>query len=190
MKLASGDGSSENRPMTSMAATFAPAAGRAGEREERVLYVRAAGFHRRFLAATIDVLIVLFVTASLTTIAALALGVPLPSSKELGPDLLVAGILDRNPMAMGAAGLLFGVGGLYQFYFGGITGQTVGKRLLRLRVISCRGTTPGPFRGILRFAAMFASVLPAGLGWIWCLFDRERRALHDHLSATYVIVEE
>jgi uncharacterized RDD family membrane protein YckC len=29
-----------------------------------------------------------------------------------------------------------------------------------------------------------------GLGWLWCIFDRERRALHDHLSSTYVVVDE
>jgi uncharacterized RDD family membrane protein YckC len=28
------------------------------------------------------------------------------------------------------------------------------------------------------------------LGWLWCIFDRERRSLHDRLSGTYVIVDE
>ena len=26
--------------------------------------------------------------------------------------------------------------------------------------------------------------------WLWALFDREHRALHDHLAGTYVIVDE
>ena len=38
--------------------------------------------------------------------------------------------------------------------------------------------------------ASLLSLAPVGLGWLWCLFDRERRALHDHLSGTYVIVED
>jgi uncharacterized RDD family membrane protein YckC len=190
MKLALQPAASHNRGMTSIAATLGPAAARSGVREERVLYVRAAGFPRRFLAALIDLTLVLGVTALLTALAAVALRIPLPSGKELGPDLVVAGILDRSPLAVGGAGLLLCICGLYQFSFGGITGQTVGKRLLRLRVISRRGTTPGSLRGLLRFAAMLVSVLPAGLGWVWALFDRERRALHDHLAGTYVIVEE
>jgi len=33
-------------------------------------------------------------------------------------------------------------------------------------------------------------LLGAGLGWLWALFDREHRALHDHLAGTYVIVDE
>jgi hypothetical protein len=47
-----------------------------------------------------------------------------------GPDLLVAGILDRSPMAVGAVGLFVGMTGLYQLYFGGMSGQTPGMRLV------------------------------------------------------------
>jgi len=159
-------------------------------RGQRVLHVRTAGLVRRLLAAIIDALLVNAVTLGATLAAALALGVSLPGSKELGPDFVLAGLLDRNPMALGALGLLAGLSALYQIYLGGILGQTAGKRLLHLRVISSRGSAPGPLLGCLRFVALLLSLLPVGLGWLWCLFDRERRALHDHLSGTYVIVED
>jgi uncharacterized RDD family membrane protein YckC len=162
----------------------------AGRSSQRVLRVRAAGIGRRLLAALVDTLLVGTVVAGSALVAALALGVSLPGSKELGPDFVLAGLLDRNPMAVGALGLLVGMSALYQIYLGGILGQTVGKRLFRLRVISSSGRTPGPLVGGLRFIAMTLSLLPVGLGWLWCLFDRERRALHDHLSGTYVIIEE
>jgi uncharacterized RDD family membrane protein YckC len=169
---------------------MAPPNDRAGIRNPRVLHVRAAGFPRRLVAAIIDAVLVVLVASAVTAGAALVLGVPFPRWKELGPDLLLAGLLDRNPMAVGAAGLFLGIGALYHIYLGGITGQTVGKRLMRLRVIGARGTPPGPLGGIVRFVTLVLSVLPAGLGWLWCLFDRERRALHDHLAGTYVIVDE
>jgi uncharacterized RDD family membrane protein YckC len=102
----------------------------------------------------------------------------------------MAGLLDRNPMVAGALGLLVAIAALYQVYLGGILGQTIGKRLLGLRVISSRGRTPSPLVACLRFVAMALSLTPAGLGWLWCMFDRERRALHDHLSGTYVIFDE
>lgn len=175
--------------VTSHAATLHSSRDGSGVRHERVLYVQAAGFPRRFAAAAIDLILVTLLAGLVTVVAGLVLGVPFPTTKELGPDLLLAGILDRNPMAVGALGLLVGIGALYHIYLGGITGQTVGKRLLRLRVISSRGDTPGPLGGILRFVALTISLLPAGLGWLWCLFDRERRSLHDHLSGTYVIVD-
>jgi uncharacterized RDD family membrane protein YckC len=180
---------SHNGPVSSQAATMAPTE-RSGGRYPRVLHVQAASFPRRLTAAIVDAIIVLVVASAVTAGAALVLGVPLPRAKELGPDLLLAGILDRNPMAVGAAGLFLGIGALYHIYLGGITGQTVGKRLMRLRVIGSRGTPPGAIGGIIRFLSLILSVVPAGLGWLWCLFDRERRALHDHLAGTYVILED
>jgi uncharacterized RDD family membrane protein YckC len=130
------------------------------------------------------------VSIAVTLSAALALGVHLPTAKEFGPDFLMAGLLDRNPMAAGAFGLLFGLSALYQIYLGGVLGQTLGKRLLGLRVISSRGEAPGPLVASVRFLTMVLSLALAGLGFLWCIFDRERRALHDHLSGTYVILDE
>jgi hypothetical protein len=44
-------------------------------------------------------------------------------------------------------------------------------------------------RGLIRVLAFVPSVLPGGLGWLWAIFDREHRALHDHLAGTYVILD-
>lgn len=159
-------------------------------RERSVLRVRAAVFPRRLAAALVDLLLVTLVALAASAGAALALGVELPTAREFGPDFVLAGLLDRNPMVAGALGLLFGLSALYQVYLGGILGQTVGKRLLRLRVISAQGRAPGPVLACVRFVAMTLSLGLAGLGFLWCLFDRERRALHDHLSGTYVILDE
>ena len=49
------------------------------------------------MAALFDLGVLLALTAAVTTIVALSLGVPMPGLREVGPDLLVAGILDRNP---------------------------------------------------------------------------------------------
>ena len=151
--------------------------------------VRVTGFPRRAVAALSDLALLLALTTAVTVAMALALGVPIPGLRELGPDLLVAGILDRNPMAVGAVGLFLGMTGLYQLYFAGISGQTMGMRVLGIRLISQRGTTPGATRGMVRLLAMAPSLLPAGLGWIWALFDREHRALHDHIAGTYLILD-
>jgi uncharacterized RDD family membrane protein YckC len=159
-------------------------------RSERVLKVRVTGFPRRALAAFCDLVLLLTATATVTGVVAMFLHVSMPSWREVGPDLLVAGILDRNPMAVGAVGLFLGMLGLYELYFAGMAGQTLGMRLLGIRLISVRGTPPGPGRGTVRLFALAISVLPAGLGWLWALFDREHRALHDHLAGTYLIIDE
>jgi len=159
-------------------------------RAKQVLRVRAAGFPRRAIASFLDLTLVTVATAAVAVAAAFVLGVRLPSAKELGPDFLMAGLLDRNPMVAGAFGLLFGMSALYQIYLGGILGQTLGKRLMKIRVLSSKGTAPGPVVASVRFITMAISLAPAGLGFLWCIFDRERRALHDHLSGTYVVLEE
>ena len=157
--------------------------------DERVLRVRVTSFGRRAAAGAIDLALLLGLSAAVTLLAAVLLAVPMPGLREVGPDLLVAGILDRNPMAVGAVGLFIGMTGLYQLYFAGISGKTLGMKAMGIRLISQRGTAPGAGRGTVRLLALGLSVLPAGLGWIWALFDREHRALHDHLAGTYLIVD-
>jgi len=157
---------------------------------ERVLRVRVTSFPRRTVAALVDAVVLFAFTAAITLVLAMVLHVPMPGLREVGPDLLVAGILDRNPMAVGCVGLFLGMTGLYELYFAGISGQTLGMRLMGIRLISQRGTAPGPGRGLIRLLALVVSLAPAGLGWLWALFDREHRALHDHLAGTYLIVEE
>lgn len=158
--------------------------------DQRVLRVRVTGFPRRAAAAFLDLAILFGFTGAVTAAVALSLHIPIPGLREIGPDLLVAGILDRNPMAVGAVGLLLGMAGLYQLYFAGIAGQTPGMRLLGIRVICRRGRPPGPARGLVRLLALVPSVGPAALGWLWAIFDREHRALHDHLAGTYVILDQ
>jgi len=163
--------------------------GQGNDQHDRVLRVRVTGFSRRFAAAAIDAILLAGISVVVTAATALALGAPLPRAKEIGPDLLVAGILDRNPMAVGAIGLFLGLTLLYELYCTGMAGQTLGMRLVRIRVIGSRGRPPGAIRGLVRVLAYGVSVLPGGLGWLWALFDREHRALHDHLAGTYVILD-
>jgi uncharacterized RDD family membrane protein YckC len=164
--------------------------GQGKTREKKVLRVRAAAAPRRLAASLVDLALVSVVSLGVAAVAALALGAHLPTAKEFGPDFVMAGLLDRNPMVAGTLGLFVGMSVLYQIYLGGIWGQTLGKRLFRIRVISSHGAAPGPIVACARAATMTLSLLPAGLGFLWCVFDRERRALHDHLSGTYVILDE
>ena len=112
--------------------------------------MRVTGFPRRAVAALCDLVLLFALTATVTAVLALFLHVPIPGLREVGPDLLVAGILDRNPMAVGAVGLFLGMAGLYQLYFAGMAGQTLGMRLCGIRLICRRGRPPGPSRGLLR----------------------------------------
>jgi uncharacterized RDD family membrane protein YckC len=63
-------------------------------------------------------------------------------------------------------------------------GQTIGARAWRIRVVSADGGPVSLRAAIARFFAGLLAWLPAGLGVLWSLFDRQRLAWHDRLSGT------
>jgi uncharacterized RDD family membrane protein YckC len=67
-------------------------------------------------------------------------------------------------------------------------GQTLAMTTWRLRVQRDDGGLLTWRDVAVRLLASLLSWLPAGLGFIWVLFDRERRAWHDALSGTRVVV--
>lgn len=63
-------------------------------------------------------------------------------------------------------------------------GQTIGMRAWRIRITTVGGDAlPWP-RALLRFAIALLSLGALGLGFLWCLIDRERRAWHDLAART------
>jgi uncharacterized RDD family membrane protein YckC len=71
---------------------------------------------------------------------------------------------------------------------GGPSGQTVGKRALRIRVIDFRAGGPiGYGRGFLRNIAKLLSGFVFGLGYLWMLWDSEKQTWHDKLATTVVV---
>ena len=67
-------------------------------------------------------------------------------------------------------------------------GQTLGMRSWHVRVIDDAGQCPDLKQASLRFIAAFLSWALVGLGYVWSLFDKEKRALHDRISKTRLIV--
>lgn len=70
-----------------------------------------------------------------------------------------------------------------------LTGQTVGKRLLGLRVVSVDGGRLKLGRALIRVAGYVLSAVPLYAGYLQILFDPQRRALHDRLSRTAVVYD-
>ncbi len=67
-------------------------------------------------------------------------------------------------------------------------GQTLGMATWRLRVQRDDGFLLTWRDVAVRLGASVLSWLPAGLGWVWALFERERRTWHDSLSHSRVVV--
>lgn len=67
-----------------------------------------------------------------------------------------------------------------------VTGWTLGRRLMGLRVTRRDGGPAGPGRLLLRELAHLLDTLPLPVGWFWPLVDRDGRTLADLLTATRV----
>jgi uncharacterized RDD family membrane protein YckC len=66
-------------------------------------------------------------------------------------------------------------------------GQTIGMRAWRLRVVDSNGgPLPWP-RALLRFGVALVALAALGLGFVWCLFDRDRRGWHDLAARSRVV---
>lgn len=75
---------------------------------------------------------------------------------------------------------------VYQIAFWCLRGQTPGKWLLGIRVVSLQGDRVRFGQAVVRLAGYLVSALPFYLGFLWVL-GRERRGFHDRLARTEVI---
>jgi len=75
------------------------------------------------------------------------------------------------------------------YYVGmiGLSGQTLGKRIMGLRVVGPDGDSPGILRALLRETiGRFCSAIVCMLGYLWVLWDSEQQAWHDKIAGTHV----
>lgn len=76
----------------------------------------------------------------------------------------------------------------YQWFF--LTtwdGQTPGKRLLGIRVVKTDGASLTGVDAAIRAVGYFVNTAFFMLGWLWSLFDSNRRGWHDLFAGTIVI---
>ncbi len=102
------------------------------------------------------------------------------------------GVEADNYHPMQNNGLLIGwvmtIIGFYWFFWKR-AGQTVGMRAWRLKVIALDASSQLSHKQcIVRILSAPFSLGLGGLGYLWCLFSKERAAWHDLLSQTRVVV--
>lgn len=69
-----------------------------------------------------------------------------------------------------------------------IAGQSIGKMIAGLRIVTKKGEHPSPGTIALRQLAGYAATLASlGIGFFISVFGRKGRALHDYLTGTMVI---
>ena len=149
-----------------------------------------AGFISRAAAFLLDVIII-SITITLTswisyvTLSTFTTGSFFGISAEDIPMLEPVLNLFMRPGMAGLLILLFIISYHTLFWF--FAGQTPGKALLGLRVVTTEGKRVSLLRGILRYFAYYLSAIPLLLGFWWVLIDDERQGWHDKIAKTVVI---
>jgi uncharacterized RDD family membrane protein YckC len=120
-----------------------------------------ASFGRRFVAWLVDVILI----GVVAWLIRFAVG-------QLAADLI---------------GIAIGVA-YYGYLEGSNSGQTIGKRLLGIRVLDFRtGGRIGFGRAVIRYFGRIVSTIPCFLGYFWMLWDKERQCWHDKFANDVVV---
>jgi uncharacterized RDD family membrane protein YckC len=75
----------------------------------------------------------------------------------------------------------------YFTLFHALAGQTIGKAILGLRVVSLDSTVLSPGASFLRWTGYVISSIPLAAGFLWAAVDRDGCAWHDRLARTRVV---
>ncbi len=134
---------------------------------------RPAGFLSRLVAFAVDLVVLAAALAGTSWFVAALDGMVRPWARVELAELLVPAV----PFIVA----------VYFIGLWSLSGQTVGKWLLGLRVVSVDGGVVPVRRAVLRLLGYVVSAVPLYAGFLWILFDPERRTLHDRLARTAVI---
>jgi uncharacterized RDD family membrane protein YckC len=132
---------------------------------------RPAGFWIRAAALAIDLVVFALVQLSFRALASAMLGPPIEGvDSRQGTVLLFT--------------LLFTA--VYTIVLHTVAGQTIGKSLVGVRVLSMDGSplTLGP--ALLRYLAYFISLIPLGFGYLVAGLRPDKRAVHDLIAGSRV----
>ena len=66
-------------------------------------------------------------------------------------------------------------------------GQTLGKRLMNIRVVQQDGSTPDVRTATIRSFSTILSGLVLCIGYFWAFFNPKKQTWHDILANTYVV---
>ncbi len=164
------------------APTVEPVASPASKRSE----IRLASVGKRWLAIILDGFIVAIATV-LLLVAGGALA-PLDAAMASADEAIVSEALSNFQSNTLTVNLL--VSAIYNVaLMVWFNGQTLGKMMLRLRVVKKRGGRITILDALLRnvFGYMISQIFL--LGYLWALFDAEKQTWHDKMAGTLVVEE-
>ncbi len=140
-------------------------------------------FMDRLIAITLDMIVL--------NIALFVLVIPLMAATLFagflaGPSVGIVGGISGTAFSSWSLSVI-----VNWLYFAGCesspAGATLGKRLMKLRVLDEQGRRLSFGRATLRYFGKIVSYVPLMLGFIMALFTTRKQALHDLIAGTIVI---
>lgn len=97
-------------------------------------------------------------------------------------------LVGRTQATIRAMGVTFGWAGVYFTLFAGLTnGRTLGKLLVRTRVVKINGTPLKFFDAFIRQGGYVAGVAMGLIGFLKLLWEPNRQAVEDRIASTVVV---
>ena len=78
---------------------------------------------------------------------------------------------------------------VYFAYPWAMSGRTLGMALVGIRVVATDGSELSPGRALVRAITLPLGFVTLGIGFLWALIDRRRRALQDLLAGSAVVYD-
>ena len=128
-----------------------------------------------------------------------------------GADVVYAGFFPRlisliiDALIVGAVGGIIGsvlpsgeganlgsilgvvLGLIYYVYFFTSSGQTLGAKVMGLKLVDGNGGTLSVGSAVVRVIVAYVSGMILGIGYLWMLWDGKKQTLHDKAAGSYVI---
>jgi len=148
------------------------------DKDPHVLDGHAAGFVSRLFAVAMDIVVVAGVVAIGGWIAVLV-------------DNIIGQLGFTTRVSLGTI-YVFCIPfiiGLYFVMFWSLTGRTIGKWMMGLRVVALNGHPPTIWHSTVRAFGYAVSAIVFWLGFFWVIIDDNRKAWHDHMARTWVVYD-
>lgn len=138
-----------------------------------------AGFWRRFFAYIVDSTIIFLISIAVDISLAIFASV-LTNVNEKYFSLVYENSLFVTTL----------IATFYYLIFWARSGQTPGKMLLNIRIVTSEGKQISFGRALLRYFGYIISTITLDLGFLWIIWDKKKQGFQDKIAGTIVINEK
>ena len=146
------------------------------------------GFWRRFFAFMIDEMLLTAIGWFFFLLGGTALGLGIQTGEMVLDEEIFWGLSLKYVLLYQFLTVLLSMA--YFTYLHGTMGQTLGKKILGLKLMQETGESMRPGLAFLRWVGYLINTVCMNLGFIWVAFDGRKQGWHDKIAGTVVIRTE